>query len=261
MTTQLIDHATLNELREALGDELDGIVKLYVDGLPTQSAELVALLAAHDLPTLRRSAHSLKGSSVSMGAVLLGARAGEGEGPPLLLGLFPALLCPMFLAYCLVRVRAIRALRDGRTAIARWVVPAQDFRAFCAREEAVPAGSIAVNYYRPPRRLPAGEVMTRQPKTIERDALASEALEQLNALKITSLFLDRVPKTGRCVVASHCVGIGSYTGEIASRVMAEAFDSLDAPVLRVGASDGTSTEVSGPVKEGDVVVVGERAKE
>lgn len=31
--------------------------------------------------------------------------------------------------------------------------------------------------------------------------------------------------------------------------------------VRVGASDGTSTEVSGAVKEGDVVVVGERAKE
>ncbi|SDQ42437.1 HlyD family secretion protein [Pseudoxanthomonas sp. CF385] len=31
--------------------------------------------------------------------------------------------------------------------------------------------------------------------------------------------------------------------------------------VRIGASDGTSTEVSGPVKEGDVVVVGERAKE
>lgn len=76
---QLIDHATLNELREALGDELDGIVKLYVDGLPTQSAELVALLAAHDLPTLRRSAHSLKGSSVSMGAQALGLAAAQIE--------------------------------------------------------------------------------------------------------------------------------------------------------------------------------------
>lgn len=31
--------------------------------------------------------------------------------------------------------------------------------------------------------------------------------------------------------------------------------------VRVGASDGTSTELSGAVKEGDVVVVGERAKE
>jgi arabinose-5-phosphate isomerase len=35
----------------------------------------------------------------------------------------------------------------------------------------------------------AGAVMTRAPKTIEPDALASEALEQLNSLKITSLFV------------------------------------------------------------------------
>lgn len=35
----------------------------------------------------------------------------------------------------------------------------------------------------------AGVVMTRAPKTIEPDALASEALEQLNSLKITSLFV------------------------------------------------------------------------
>ncbi len=34
----------------------------------------------------------------------------------------------------------------------------------------------------------AGSVMTRAPKTIDPDALASEALEQLNSLKITSLF-------------------------------------------------------------------------
>lgn len=35
----------------------------------------------------------------------------------------------------------------------------------------------------------AGAVMTRTPKTITSDALASEALEQLNSLKITSLFV------------------------------------------------------------------------
>lgn len=75
----LIDHATLNELREALGDELDGIVRQYVDGLPAQCAHLAALLAAGDLPALRRSAHSLKGSSASLGALRLGARAAEIE--------------------------------------------------------------------------------------------------------------------------------------------------------------------------------------
>jgi arabinose-5-phosphate isomerase len=37
--------------------------------------------------------------------------------------------------------------------------------------------------------LPVAAVMTRHPKTIEPDALTSEALEQLNALKITSLFV------------------------------------------------------------------------
>ncbi|WP_342128540.1 Hpt domain-containing protein [Hydrogenophaga sp. OTU3427] len=76
---QLIDHATLNELREALGDELDSIVQLYVDGLPEQSQALVRLLAAQDLPTLRRSAHSLKGSSVSMGAQALGTLSAQIE--------------------------------------------------------------------------------------------------------------------------------------------------------------------------------------
>lgn len=54
--------------------------------------------------------------------------------------------------------------------------------------------------------------------------------------------LASVRKTGRCVVASHCVDIGSYTGEIASRIMAEAFDSLDAPVLRVGAKNGIAPQ-------------------
>ncbi|MFZ4394403.1 MAG: alpha-ketoacid dehydrogenase subunit alpha/beta [Kiritimatiellia bacterium] len=54
--------------------------------------------------------------------------------------------------------------------------------------------------------------------------------------------LTSVRKTGRCVVVSQCVSIGSFTGEIASRIMAEAFDSLDAPVLRVGAKDGIAPQ-------------------
>jgi arabinose-5-phosphate isomerase len=37
--------------------------------------------------------------------------------------------------------------------------------------------------------LPAGDVMTRSPKTMTPDALASEALEVLNSAKITSLFI------------------------------------------------------------------------
>lgn len=77
--TQLLDHAALNELREALGEELDGIVELYVTGLKEQAQALADLFNAQDLPALRRSAHSLKGSSVSMGAMALGALAAQIE--------------------------------------------------------------------------------------------------------------------------------------------------------------------------------------
>ena len=47
--------------------------------------------------------------------------------------------------------------------------------------------------------LPVAEVMTLAPRTIEGEALASEALEQLNSLKITSLFV--------CDETRHPVGI------------------------------------------------------
>ncbi|MBN1674061.1 MAG: dehydrogenase E1 component subunit alpha/beta [Kiritimatiellae bacterium] len=54
--------------------------------------------------------------------------------------------------------------------------------------------------------------------------------------------LASVRKTGRCVVASQCISIGSFTGEIASTLMAEAFDYLDAPVVRVGARNGIAPQ-------------------
>ena len=51
-----------------------------------------------------------------------------------------------------------------------------------------------------------------------------------------------VQKTGRCVVASAAVQIGSFTGEIASTVQQLAFDYLDAPVVRVGAKNGIAPQ-------------------
>lgn len=54
--------------------------------------------------------------------------------------------------------------------------------------------------------------------------------------------LDSVKKTGRCVVASQCISVGSFTGEIASQVMEKAFDYLDAPVVRVGAKNGIAPQ-------------------
>ncbi len=54
--------------------------------------------------------------------------------------------------------------------------------------------------------------------------------------------LASVKKTGHCVVVSQAVDLCSFTAEIASRLMAEAFDHLDAPVLRVGAKNGIAPQ-------------------
>jgi len=51
-----------------------------------------------------------------------------------------------------------------------------------------------------------------------------------------------VQKTGRCVVASQAIHIGSYTGEIASTIQDAVFDYLDAPVKRVGAKNGIAPQ-------------------
>ena len=53
---------------------------------------------------------------------------------------------------------------------------------------------------------------------------------------------ESVRKTGRCIAISQCVDIGSFTGEIVSRVTAECFDYLDAPVLKIGAENGIAPQ-------------------
>ncbi len=57
--------------------------------------------------------------------------------------------------------------------------------------------------------------------------------------------LASVRKTGRCVVASQAVLIGSFVNEIVARVQQEAFDDLDGPVGRIGAANGISPQAEG----------------
>jgi 2-oxoisovalerate dehydrogenase E1 component len=54
--------------------------------------------------------------------------------------------------------------------------------------------------------------------------------------------LASVRKTGRCVVASQAVLVGSFVNEIVARIQSEAFDSLDGPVGRIGAANGISPQ-------------------
>ena len=70
--------------------------------------------------------------------------------------------------------------------------------------------------------------------------------------------LASVRKTGRCVVASQAVLVGSFVNEIVARIQAEAFDYLDGPVGRVGAANGISPQAEGLEKAflpnaGDIV--------
>ncbi len=57
--------------------------------------------------------------------------------------------------------------------------------------------------------------------------------------------LASVRRTGRCVVASQAVLVGSYVNEIVARIQLEAFDFLDGPVGRIGAANGISPQAEG----------------
>jgi pyruvate/2-oxoglutarate/acetoin dehydrogenase E1 component len=54
--------------------------------------------------------------------------------------------------------------------------------------------------------------------------------------------LASVQKTGRCVVVSQSVTIGSFMGEIVATIQENVFDYLDAPIMRVGAKDGIAPQ-------------------
>jgi pyruvate/2-oxoglutarate/acetoin dehydrogenase E1 component len=66
-------------------------------------------------------------------------------------------------------------------------------------------------------------------------------LRSLVPLDIETVLMS-VQKTGHCVVISQAVSIGSFTGEVASTIQHEAFDYLDAPVVRVGAKNGIAPQ-------------------
>ena len=99
---------------------------------------------------------------VSIILVLLGVadmRETQRTGSPLLaLGLLPALLCPIFFVYYLSKIRVFRDMQSGRSAIARWTLPAEVFSRFAEEEQRIPAKSIMTNFYKPPKTTPAGGV-------------------------------------------------------------------------------------------------------
>jgi HPt (histidine-containing phosphotransfer) domain-containing protein len=77
-----LDPVALTDLLDMVGDDsafVDDIVDTYLGDAPAQVAGMQAALAAGDLGTLGRHAHTLKGNSLSVGATTLAAIARDLE--------------------------------------------------------------------------------------------------------------------------------------------------------------------------------------
>lgn len=74
-----IDRGVLDELRELLGDDLDQLIRVYLDTTPPLIERLENATAARNFDALRDIAHSLKSSSANLGAMTLANAAGRIE--------------------------------------------------------------------------------------------------------------------------------------------------------------------------------------
>jgi 2-oxoisovalerate dehydrogenase E1 component len=70
----------------------------------------------------------------------------------------------------------------------------------------------------------------------DEDGIEAEVIDLRSLVPLDmETVLASVRKTGRCVVGSQAILVGSYVNEIVARIQAEAFGALDAPVGRFGA--------------------------
>ncbi|MEW6766121.1 MAG: response regulator [Pseudomonadota bacterium] len=63
-----VDADTLEQLRQALGDDIDGVIDFFLEYLPGQIDALRKATSLDQADVLRREAHSLKGSAGNLGA-------------------------------------------------------------------------------------------------------------------------------------------------------------------------------------------------
>lgn len=82
-----------------------------------------------------------------------------------------------------------------------------------------------------------GEAMAAAAK-LEEQGITAEVIDPRTIQPLDSnTIIESVKKTGRLIIASDDVKSGGIGSEIAAIVVEEAFDSLDAPILRVASAD------------------------
>lgn len=75
-----IDIATFQELKQISGDDfINELIDAFLDDAPGMINQMEAAVAARDIETFRRNAHSLKSNANTFGATELGALAKELE--------------------------------------------------------------------------------------------------------------------------------------------------------------------------------------
>ncbi len=73
--TTVLDRNVLDELRSALGSEVNRLIEVFLDDTPQLIARLEAAALTPDFQALQDAAHSLKSSSANMGAMALSTAA------------------------------------------------------------------------------------------------------------------------------------------------------------------------------------------
>ena len=87
------------------------------------------------------------------------------------------------------------------------------------------------------------DALTAADRLEAEDDLQAEVIDLRSLVPLDmETVLASVRKTGRCVVASQAILVGSFVNEIVARIQLEAFDFLDAPIARIGAQAGISPQ-------------------
>jgi CheY-like chemotaxis protein len=116
-SSAVIDSEVIDELRLALGSEVEQLINMFLDDTPMLIARLEAAALAPDMDMLREVAHSLKSSSANLGAMALSGAAKRVE-----VGVRTGTLDRPAVAVAMVSsefTRACEALRALNTASAR----------------------------------------------------------------------------------------------------------------------------------------------